>query len=179
MKNFISRYRFCLQSVAVFLLVVLLAAFFLFPWARSVGTDFATTLSELKVSRSMPSEVKMSADSLAKSYAALSARIDQFSEVKVNSSGILKMLLDAARREGVVLVDLSTRDGVADDLREEYPVSFNARGGFVPLLKFVAFLENGPFCIHVSSVKMTREDNGNLVSHVELSVLAKTGEARQ
>lgn len=179
MKNFISRYRFCLQSVAVFLLVVLLAAFFLFPWARSVGTDFSTTLSELKVSRSMPSDVKMSADSLAKSYASLSARIDQFSQAKVNSSGILKMLLETARHEGVVLVDLSTRDGIADDRRVEYPVSFNARGGFVPLLKFVALLENGQFCIHVSSVKMSRDDSGNLVSHIELSVLAKTGDAQQ
>ncbi|MFA6733758.1 MAG: type 4a pilus biogenesis protein PilO [Sphaerochaetaceae bacterium] len=170
MKTFIIRQWFRILACATALSLILVLFEVFVPAMHAVGKEFTSAVSEL---RSPPQSMDAkAADSLIKGLNILTTETERLTNQRISSSGILKVLLGTAKKNGVEILDLSTREETVSSQNTEYPVTFKAQGSFRGFLAFIADLESGSLCVKVSSLKMQASE-GKLSAGVELSVLVR------
>lgn len=168
----ISKYRYSLSAIIVFIALILFFNWCIVSLATTAGGRFIKTISEMK-SIAQVSQKQDSTDFLLEQYRSLSVQMDSFLNAKGTASDILKHLLELSQKHQVVLLDLSTREPEQASQSIEYPVSFQAQGTFPAIHLFLTDVENSELCIKVSMLRIEREELGTARAFVELSVFIR------
>ena len=169
MRDYISRYKYIVLTTLSVLVTLLVIGLVLFPKMRTASGLLVAIRSEIGDARLLE-DVGESPDSLVAAYKKLSAEMDSYVKVSVTSSKLLTFVVDAAKRNDVVLQDLSTGEVVNRGENLEYPLYFKANSDFKRIMRFLTFLENSTYCVNIESIDMQAG-----YAAVRVSVLSRGG----
>ena len=174
MNHFFSKHRYVLLSALTIIVVAYLLVEFIVPEGVKSVEQFTAIRAEAQKTNLLQDDLK-SPDELIAEYKKISSQIDSRINVGVTSSGILKNILETASSDSVQLLDLSTGERILQGKRAEYPVSFKATGRYRNFHDFVTDLENGIYCLKISSVDMEPSKGDVVTASVRMSILGKSG----
>lgn len=172
MSLFFQKNRFVIYSILTIVMVFAVIAKFLVPEGITAVSEFTAIRAEAHKTMLIQDDAK-SPDELIAEYKKISAQIDSRINVEVSASGILKSILETAASDSVQLLDLSTAERVLHGNRAEYPVSFKASGQFQHFHDFVTDLENGIYCLKISSIEVLPDKGNQVIASIRVSILGK------
>lgn len=174
MSLFFQKNRFLIYSVLTVAIVVAVFAKYLVPVGMAAVGEYTAIRAEAHKTMLIQDDAK-SPDELIAEYKKISSQIDSRINVEVSASGILKSILETAASDSVQLLDLSTAERVLHGNRAEYPVSFKASGQFQHFHDFVTDLENGIYCLKISSIEVLPDKGNQVIASIRVSILGKAG----
>lgn len=174
MSLFFQKNRFLIYSVLTVAIVVAVIAKYLVPIGTAAVGEYTAIRAEANKTTLMQDDAK-SPDELIAEYKKISAQIDSRINVEVSASGILKSILETAASDSVQLLDLSTAERELHGYRAEYPVSFKASGNYHNFHDFVTDLENGIYCLKISSIDVQPDKDNLIIASIRMSILGKAG----
>lgn len=167
MRKILSRYKYSLLTACSVLVALLVVVLGLFPKMQAASGILGAIRTEIGNAQILEN-IEGSPDSLIANYKKLSSEMDSYINVSVSSSKLLTFIVDAAKRNDVVLQDLSTGEVSNRGENLVYPVNFKASSDFKRFLRFLTSLENSTYCVNVEHVDMQAD-----YASVRLSVLSK------
>ena len=174
MSLFFQKNRFVIYSILTIVMVFAVIAKFLVPEGITAVSEFTAIRAEAQKTTLLQDDAK-SPDELIANYRKISSQIESRINVEVSASGILRNILETAAADSIQLLDLTTAERHLQGNRAEYPVNFKASGRYHDFHDFVTDLENGIYCLKISSIDV-QPGKGNLVTaSVRMSILGKAG----